>query len=349
MLIFDDFYNIDIVLPADMLLLNIETTGLSPRNAFIFMIGMGWPEGGRWHFRCLLAESRMDERKIMTAFYEQMKNFNQVLTYGGQSFSWRFMENRWTNYSDTEDHLFADKQLLDLQKDISPYRVFFPLPDLKKSTIETFTGFNRRDNLSGKELIAVFSEWERSHDEHGSEVLLKHHREDMLSLLQLHTLTAYTCFWKGDFEQILSCKLENDVCRFHVQLKSPVPHPLQYQTQYADIALEGTSAVIAAAIYHGRLKYFLPGPVKDYFYLPYEDQAMHRSVACYVDKDHRQKATAATCYTWHEGYFLPTNDKSLHPRFQADYQSKPYYISCDTANWEKNPALLKNYLASCII
>lgn len=348
MLTIDEFFDIDTVLPSDTLLLNIETTGLSPRNAFIFMIGMASLDDGRWHFRCLLAESRMDERKLMTTFYEEMKPFNQILTFGGQSFSWRFMENRWTNYSDTEDNLFTGKHLKDLQKDITPYKAFLPLADLKKYTVEAFVGFKRCNNLSGKELIHVFSEWERSHDEAGCQQLLDHHRNDMYSLLQLLQLKAYTSFWMGNFESVLSWQLENEICCFHVKLKAPVPQALQYQTKYADIALKNTEAIITINIYQGCLKYFLPGSVKDYYYLPYEDRAMHRSVACYVDKEHRQKATAATCYIWQEGCFLPTDCKSFQPHFQTDYQSKPYYICYDPESWEKNPELLKNYLTTCI-
>ena len=38
MLTFDTFYSSDIQIGDSTLLLNIETTGLSPRNAFVFMI-----------------------------------------------------------------------------------------------------------------------------------------------------------------------------------------------------------------------------------------------------------------------------------------------------------------------
>ena len=44
MLTFDTFYPSDIHITDQTLLLNIETTGLSPRNAFVFMIGLGWQE-----------------------------------------------------------------------------------------------------------------------------------------------------------------------------------------------------------------------------------------------------------------------------------------------------------------
>lgn len=41
MLTFDTFYPSDIHITDQTLLLNIETTGLSPRNAFVFMIWTG--------------------------------------------------------------------------------------------------------------------------------------------------------------------------------------------------------------------------------------------------------------------------------------------------------------------
>ena len=73
MLTFDTFYPSDIHITDQTLLLNIETTGLSPRNAFVFMIGLGWQEEKGWHFQCLLAEKKMDERElIISARYSPM-------------------------------------------------------------------------------------------------------------------------------------------------------------------------------------------------------------------------------------------------------------------------------------
>ena len=70
MLTFDTFYPSDIHITDQTLLLNIETTGLSPRNAFVFMIGLGWQEEKGWHFQCLLAEKKMDERELMQQWLE---------------------------------------------------------------------------------------------------------------------------------------------------------------------------------------------------------------------------------------------------------------------------------------
>ncbi len=52
------------------------------------------------------------------------------------------------------------------------------------------------------------------------------------------------------------------------------------------------------------LKYFY-SDFKDYYYLPKEDCAIHKSVAAYMDPAHRKKATASTCYTKKADTFLP--------------------------------------------
>ena len=112
MLTFDTFYPSDIHITDQTLLLNIETTGLSPRNAFVFMIGLGWQEEKGWHFQCLLAEKKMDERELMQSFQQILENFSQVLTYGGHSFTYRFLNNRWRNYSDAD--CFSSEDTADL-------------------------------------------------------------------------------------------------------------------------------------------------------------------------------------------------------------------------------------------
>ena len=43
-------------------------------------------------------------------------------------------------------------------------------------------------------------------------------------------------------------------------------------------------------------RYHFYSDYKNYFYLPDEDMAVHKSVGTYVDKEHREKATAANCY-----------------------------------------------------
>lgn len=72
---------------------------------------------------------------------------------------------------------------------------------------------------------------------------------------------------------------------------------------------------------------------KDYYYLPAEDCAIHKSVAGFVDKDHRRRATPKNCYTKKAGVFLPQPTDCFTPAFKEQYD--------DTLTWfEYDPQLL---------
>ena len=72
----------------------------------------------------------------------------------------------------------------------------------------------------------------------------------------------------------------------------------------AELKLEEKSCTLTIPLYQGTLKFFYASP-KDYYYLPKEDMAVHKSIAEFVEKEYRQKATASTCYARTEGIFLP--------------------------------------------
>ena len=83
-----------------------------------------------------------------------------------------------------------------------------------------------------------------------------------------------------------------------MNLKFPVPLP-------ADITCSANSCYFIGSdnegklrvpIYEEEMKYFYSN-YKDYYYLPQEDIAIHKSVASFVDKEFRQQALASNCYT----------------------------------------------------
>ena len=357
MLTFDTYYASDIHITDKTLLLNIETTGLSPKSAFVFLIGLGWPEKDGWHFRCLLAQKRMDERILMQSFQDILKNFNQVLTYGGHSFTYRFLNERWKNYddatafSDTEEatgFLFRNIRQLDIQKDIAPYRHLLTMTDTKKHTAEQFICYDRSEHLAPKDLIQCYTQWELSGDTALLTQLTAHHEADMAGLLKLYSLSAYSRFFRGEFDALTHYALKDSFCHFNLSLKQPVPKPVEAVFENFSLFLENASAQLVIPVVDTELKYFLPGPVKDYYYLPQEDQAVHRSVACYVDKAYRQKATAATCYIRQKGLFLPTFDQTVQPCFKKAYNEEGYYIPYDTDKFDAEPDYLKRYLTAFI-
>ena len=78
------------------------------------------------------------------------------------------------------------------------------------------------------------------------------------------------------------------------------------------------------ALFQGELKYFYSN-YKDYYYLPMEDTAIHKSVGEYVDRDARTKATARTCYTKKQGLFLPQFGCLWSPALMQEYKASLTY------------------------
>ena len=69
---------------------------------------------------------------------------------------------------------------------------------------------------------------------------------------------------------------------------------------------------------------------------------MHKSVASYVDKEHRTQATAATCYTRKFSSYLPQWDIQVEPFFKRDYKSGELFFEL-TDERKKDRALFSVY------
>ena len=100
------------------------------------------------------------------------------------------------------------------------------------------------------------------------------------------------------------------------------------------LAFQDDRIVLKVPIYSGKLHYYYSN-YKDYYYLPKLDQAVHKSIASYVDPRHREQAKAENCYTGKVGSFLPEWTKFQTPFFQEHYRDK-------TAWFEFKPEMKKD-------
>ena len=81
-------------------------------------------------------------------------------------------------------------------------------------------------------------------------------------------------------------------------------------------------------VINGELKHFYKD-YKNYYYLPAEDVAYHKSVSSFVDRSARIQATASTAYTKRTGDFVPVpKGVDINPDylFRKSYEDKAEYI-----------------------
>lgn len=348
----------------DALFIDIETTGLSPARNRIYLIGAGYFEDApitdsamkpdsvtetslRFVTEQFFAEKTEDEALLLSALRELLSRFGTVITFHGTRFDLRFLQERGNRLE--INLVYHNKNYVDLYQLSYSYRHIFCLENYKQKTIEKFLGIEREDTFTGGELIKHYKEYVKCPDDRLLQILLLHNYEDILGMAQLLSLYAFDTFFQSGFTplryEIQPChKLDGSAARevlLDCRLDEPLPAPVSCNNGCFYLHAEKDRAVFRIPLLEGSLKFFYPN-YKDYYYLPEEDTAIHKSVAAFVDKAHRQKAKAVNCYVRKEGVFCPQYEEVVVPAFYAGYKDAVSYFEW-TEQTAEDMELLKRY------
>lgn len=130
-----------------------------------------------------------------------------------------------------------------------------------------------------------------------------------------------TCFFETP--QNISKQLEDDILRLHFD--AYLPQRFSLSKHQVCLVADGTKAKITIPVLRRELKYFFEN-YREYYYLPVEDTAIHKSVAVYMDKSYRQRAGKENCYQKMTGSFLPTFGYDAQKTFGRNYHERKDYM-----------------------
>ena len=326
--------------PEQTLFFDIETTGFSAQSAVVYLIGCVFFQNGAWHIRQWFLDTAHSEKELLLSFFDFIKPYTWLIHFNGSTFDIPFIEKRLLHY-----HLqnnFSSFKSLDLYKEIKTCKKPLGLTGMKQKDLEKFLGINREDPFSGGELIEIYYQYLETQDEKLLTCLLLHNADDLRGMLSILPLYGLILMLRGDFQIDSLTQQPNSI---QISLQANLPLPTNIKLFYALCTLTITDRYLVASIpiYKETMKYFYSNP-KDYYYLPKEDQAIHKSVATYVEKEYRKPATLANCYTKRTSSYLPIPQKTFpSPIFQRDYKDKTYFIEL-TEDFCHNQPLLKDYL-----
>lgn len=330
-----------------ILFLDVETTGFSATNAYLYLIGCVYFRNGSFHLIQWLAEAYAEEKEILSAFFQFAADFTHLVHYNGNNFDLPFMMQKCSQYG--FGYSFEDFEGLDLYRRVSPYRTLLGLPDCKQKTIENLLNVKRSDLYNGGDLISVYHDYVSSPSIEGRYLLLLHNGSDLKGMLAILPILSYYDLFNGPLK---AKKVQanyypepdangQNMLYMKLQLPSALPAPLSIHHSHLFFKGEGAEGYLAVPLYEEELKYFYAN-YRDYYYLPAEDCALHKSIATYVDKDFRQPATAATCYSRKSAIFLPQWDLIATPFFKRDYKDRLSFFEV-TDEVKKNRQLFSEY------
>ena len=312
--------------PDDILFLDIETTGLSSKTASIYLIGVCYLKDYVWNATQWFAETLEEEADIISSFFKFAADFSTLIHFNGNHFDLPFILGRCEKLGLSCN--FDQFEGIDIYKRVALCKHFLQLPNCKQKSIEKFLHLNREDKYSGGELIQVYKDYIKEPSNVREELLLLHNRDDLKGMLEILPILSYCDIFnkpvkatkvQANYYRDLNGKKQQELI-IRIKLTSSVPVPLTYHANDCYVTAEGNHAALRVPVYTEELKYFYTN-YKEYYYLPLEDIAMHKSVASFVDKEHRVPATAATCYTRKYSSYLPMWDYVLEPFFKREYKS----------------------------
>lgn len=310
---------------------DIETTGFSPSGSQIYMIGYAAWERGKPCITQMFLEHPSEEPKLLSAFLKRLSQCSTLISFNGIGFDVPFLAGRCSHYQIPET--LGSFQHLDIYKQLSGYKDILGLPNLKQKTLEAFLDIPRDDKYSGGDLIPIYQAYAKDPSEESCALLKLHNYENMEGMLKLLPLLSYPHFFAGNFQaegweaHAWETYEGTEGWELILSLAPGLPFPKHISCTVGDASLSGSQqlAKLRIPLYVGELKYFYPN-YKDYYYLPAEDMAIHKSVASYVGRDYRAQATAATCYTKKSGRFLPQREELFSPSLRQSRHDKISYF-----------------------
>ncbi len=336
---------------SNVLYVDLETTGLSAERDKIYLIGCAYHTADGWKMTQWFDETGYEETSILTSFLLFAKTYPTWVHFNGDRFDIPFLKTRIE-----KQHIsvpIESFKSIDLYHVIKPYRKILALPNYQQQTVEAFMGTGRTENRSGGDLVKEYQRYVLKPDQTILEELLRHNEADIKGLIDITpiitlkdifetSLSVYRA--QANFYTGIDGKKREELILFSHAREIPEDSPLRRIVASKDecyLNIEGNKVTLRVPMIEGELKYFYAN-YKDYYYLPAQDQAIHKSISSFVDKSHREQAKAETCYTRKQGSFLPEWNMFREPFFKNAYKDPIAYFEL-TSEMKKDKKFFNEY------
>lgn len=348
------------LVPDRCVFFDIETTGFKASSSHLYLIGAAFraskPDGNgisQWKILQWLAQRPQEETTLLRNFSDFIQSYDTLLHFNGNRFDIPYLEEKYDQYQIASP--FGSLRSVDLYQDFRPLKALLKLDHMNQKSLEVFLGLERDDTYDGGRLIPIYREYCKTDSDTYRKLLLLHNAEDVSGMLTLTSMYSYVDFVQNEdwypCAQLLTGKTGNKQLLLTFSLRFPVPVPVSASWDYGYLTLKNDIGKLMIPMSEGTLYYYF-SDYKNYYYLPEEDQSIHKSVATYVDREYRQIAKADNCYIKRHGTFLPQPAELFTPAFRRNFKDKIRWFSPEDRFFEDQTqlslylnALLKSLLS----
>jgi len=272
--------------------LSIEANGRYFRRSHLTYVGLAWYEKNQIIYREWFPTKEEEEPEVLEELFAFLLNFQEIKTYNGSGFALPYLKNKAKAYriACCLDEIAHD----DLRYTYAPLKKPLGLLSMKQRDLESFLG--------------LASDLERKSYELG---------DSLRNMPYLKAFDNYLTYFTSPPKNITASILEDKLClSFDNPIKLPKAFHIAKDLFYMKVKKDKTQILLP--LLKGSLKCYFKN-YKDYYYLPLEDTAIHKSLGSFVDKSRRQKASPKTCFQKKEGIFYPLFNHEISELFVCKY------------------------------
>lgn len=165
--------------------LDIETTGLSRKYNFIYLVGFLYFDIklNSYYVIQFFIDSKDKEKELLTRTINFLKNFEYIINYNGTNFDIPFINER-CKQNNLNIQVDIDKSF-DIYSILRKNKNLLNLDNLKLETVEEYLGIYREDQYSGLECIYFYKEYQETLNKELKDKILLHNFEDLIYLNQI--------------------------------------------------------------------------------------------------------------------------------------------------------------------
>lgn len=313
-------------LRPNSLYFDIETTGfIKQANSNLYMIGMFYLENEILNYIFLFANEDNEEALLLHKFNEILKDFNTIVTFNGNTFDIPYIKWKYDKYN--MPNYLADKENIDILKDIRRYGKHLPLPNCRQKSIEEFLGLKRQDPFNGGQLIDKYKLFLLTKNSKLESQITTHNFEDLSGMAYISNIYNYLLPENWTFNKIINTSQSIDI-----MYKSSNSFITPYENYIEDfcISFYDDNIIISLPVEISEKKMYF-NDYENYIYLISEDIAIHKSIGNFVDSKNKINANKNNAYTRKIDRYikLPCNYDGL---FCDNISSQFGYLRIDDIN-----------------
>ena len=280
-----------------VVMFDLETTGLSSHNSFIYIIGINIFRDGGWHIMQLFNDDGRSEPEMLRVFMDLLEDKRVIFHFNGDTFDIPFVRGRLDKIRNMTGEIIPDRlkdlESVDLIKEIRPLKNALGLPNARQKTIEQFLGIKREDQYDGGQLIGVYLDHLSSGSSNSRRLVLLHNRDDMEGMFHLARMHAYTELCDGRFcIGDLSTVQRGNLLYLILPIKPEIRIPVEFFASKSGASLQGNSDELSLSLTlrEGCFINKITREAEQGFYLPQFD---YTGLQIYADPEDR-KCTAVS-------------------------------------------------------